>query len=322
MTLHIFADHGLMLAETAGIEPASLPGVRYTGYRQHKLAGHSARLWQALHILARPLNLELSAWFARLFNQRLAVEHAQLEAGLREVSEGDHVLWINPSLALSPVIEGLTARRISLSIYFLDPIHRLGLAPTQVRAWARCAWIGSYWPEEAAALGVPFLAPYAPPPARQTSMVGDLDVVYVGSPTPKRLLWLLVLNLHLKLRGCRGHLRLASRRVVLTRLLPGIFADRMPFVDYLALCARSRGVLELHERDAGGVTLRATLCQALQVVHLSNQSSTPQTVQLSVWRWGAMDAFLRARRPAERPVFEAPRLGSPPFAQWLHENFA
>lgn len=321
MTLHIFADAGLMLAETAGIDPGSLPGVRCTAYRQHRLDGPAARLWQLLHILARPFSLAASAWFARRFNGRLGVAPAQLDEGLRHIVPDDGVLWINPSLATKPLLEALMQRRLRVFVYFLDPVHRLGLDAREVRAWTARAWVGSYWPAEARRLGAAFVPPYAPAVEASAAQPRDLDVVYIGSPSPKRLLWVLALALQLRLRGARGHLRLAARAAWPARLLPRLFTVRLPYADYAALCRRSRGVLELHERDAGGVTLRATLCQAVRAVHLCNQPCTVQTVRVSWWRWGAMDAFLRARREPGPGAFAAPALDAPELAAWLSGHF-
>jgi len=321
LTLHVFADHGAMLPETAGVDLAGLPGVRYTGYRQQRLPGFSARLYQVLHILSRPFNLALSAWFVRRFNRRLAVDPFELQEGLSCVGEGDAVLWINPSLAVYPVVEALRRRRVRLSVYFVDPVHRLGLAASQVRDWAQESCVASYSPEEAAQLGLRFLVPYAPVVPMAT-LVPDLDLVYVGSPSPKRLLWVLYLHLHLRVRQRRGHLRLALRSQKLVRLLPGLFSGRVSFQDYAALCARSRGVLELHERDAGGVTLRATLCQALRRTHLCNLPTTPETTVISLWRWRALDRFLTLETGtlSSPHAPHVPRV-APGFEPWLRENF-
>ena len=309
-----------MLQETSGIDVDALPGLRYTAYRQHRLPGVSARVYQALHILLRPLNLVLSGWFARLFNRRLAVDRRQLQAGLARIVPGDAVLWINPSLALWDVIEDVRRQPVRLSIYFVDPVHRLGWRPEQILAWAGSAHIASYSPIEAARLGMVFLVPHAPAVWRSTQPP-DLDVVYVGSPSPKRLLWVLYLHLHLRWRRRSGHLALASRSQTLVRLFPRVFTGRVPFNHYVALCARSRGVLELHERDADGVTLRGTLCQALHVTHLCNLATTPQTLVISPWRWRTLDRFLVSE------VASVPADGAPPadrlpeLEPWLRANF-
>ena len=306
-----------MLSETAGLDVAQLSDIKYTGYAQRKAPGWRVRLFQTLHIVLRPISLVLSAHFARRFNEYLYVDAAQLEDGLASVEAGDCVLWINPTLALCDVIDGLQRRSVRLHIYFLDPIHRLGLTPGKVRAWALEARISTYSPKEAACLGIDYLVPYIPGCA-PTQQPRDLDVVYVGSPTPMRLLWVMYLRVHLRVRGRKGYLRLAIRNRWIACLLPSLFSERVPFADYVALCARSRGVLELHERDAGGVTLRATLCQALGAVHLCNLATTAQTVQVSPWRCRKMDDFLVSKRTPG----VAPALPTSSLELWLRSNFA
>ncbi|MDQ2780484.1 MAG: hypothetical protein M3Y32_13115 [Pseudomonadota bacterium] len=305
-----------MLPETADFAIGATEGICYTAYCQHKTPGSAARVYQTLHILSRPLNLKLSAWFAWRFNQCLAVEAQPLEAGLARVQPQDHVLWLNPSLSVASQVEGLKSRCAGLGLYFLDPIHRLGLLPARINQWATWAQVATYSRPEGAALGIAFLAPYVPYVPADLSPEKDLDVVYVGSPSPKRLWWLLRLRLQLAVRGGRGHLRLASRSARLPRWFPGTFSARVPFEDYVELCARSRGVLELHERDADGVTVRATLAQAVNAVHLCNLRTTAQTCVISAWRWRALDRFLQG---SDEPAV-ADRPG-PGLAQWLHTNF-
>ncbi len=301
-----------MLWETAGVSPRSLPDVVYAGYTRRALAGWSIKLVQALHILTRPISLRLSAHFAHMFNARLVVEDSELSVALNDVQAGDEVIWLNPSLAVATMIDGLITRNSRVTLYFLDPVHRLGIRPEKLRAWACQSSIATYSPEQAAELGMTLLIPYAPK-VPKPNPPRDLALVYVGSPSPKRLLWVLILRLHLRLRGQRGFLRLASRRASLARWFPGIFSDRIPFEEYAALCARARGVLELHERDAGGVTLRATLCEALGLVHLSNLCITAETVHVSLWDWRPLDRFLMSAPGTEA----SPVLGAQGLRAWL-----
>ena len=320
-----------MVPQTAwpGGQPPA--GVRYTGYRQQRLPGMAARVYQLLHVLSRPFSLRLSAALARAFNRRLRVDPAQLQPGLAQLAEGDQVVWLNPSLALADVLVQLQARPVRLAFYFLDPVHRLGWHEATVRDWARRLPVATYWPAQATRLGIRYRAPYAPTlqaapqaPARAATSAApsrDLDLVYVGSPSPKRLLWVLRLRLHLRRGGHRGFLRLASRQPWLHRLWPAVFGPRLSFTDYAALCARSRGVLELHERDAGGVTLRATLCEALQCVHLSNARSTPQTVQVGLWQLQGLDRFLRSRDDVAGQAAQPPRLDATFIGPWLASHF-
>lgn len=322
MTLHIFAEKGLMLAETAVQDLKAIEGVRCTEYAVSKVPGWPVRLIQLLHILTRPISLAASAHFARRFNEYLLVQPDQLTMGLAAIAAGDRVLWFNPSLAVRGVIDSLRDRGVSVHLYFVDPVHRLGLSPAVVRDWSSWARMATYSRDEAARLGIAFLVPYAPalaPPDR----AADLDIVYVGSPSPKRLAWVLYLQAHLRANGRRGHLRLASRSTRLVAWFPGVFSGRISFSQYAQLCARARGVLELHERDAGGVTLRATLCQSLGVVHLCNLSTTAQTLRLSMVDTSALDRFLQegdSAPSADRAC--APALDAPHFDLWLRRNFA
>ncbi len=333
MTLHVFADDGLMVPETAWPDGQPPAGVHYTGYRQQRMPGVAARVCQWLHVLSRPFSLRLSASMARAFNRRLRVDPTQLQPGLARLADGDQVVWLNPSLALADVLDRLQARPLQLAFYFLDPVHRLGWQEETVRGWARRLPVATYWPAQATSLGIRYRAPYAPtlghtPPAptpveASASLAAprDLDLVYVGSPSPKRLLWVLSLRRRLRRGNHRGYLRLASRHPWLHRLWPGVFGPRLSFTEYAALCARSRGVLELHERDAGGVTLRATLCEALQSIHLSNAPSTPQTVPVGLSRWQALNRFLDTGVDALGQPAQPPRLGAPHIGAWLASHF-
>ena len=319
-----------MVPETAWPAGAPPAGVHYTGYRQQRRAGFAARFYQVLHILTRPFSLTVSAALARAFNRHLMVDPAQLQAGLSRVADGDRVLWLNPSLALQDVLDGLQKRPVELAFYFLDPVHRLGWHDETVRQWAKRCRVASYWPAQAQLLGMQYRPPYSPAVPRQAvsdspAQPGqaqparrELDLVYVGSPSPKRLLWVLRLNGLMRRGGRRGFLRLASRQPVLHRLWPAVFGPRVSFEAYAALCARSQAVLELHERDAGGVTLRATLCDSLQAVHVSNQASTPQTLQVSWWNLQPLARFL-----ADQAAFpaSAPALKAPPIGDWLPSHF-
>jgi hypothetical protein len=331
MTLHVFADKGLMVPETAWPSGQLPVGVHYTGYSLQRLPGVAARVCQLLHVLSRPFSLSLSAALARAFNRQLYVDPAQLQQGMARLTDGDQVVWLNPSLALTDVLDRLEARPVQLAIYFLDPVHRLGWDEDRVRDWARRLPVSTYWPAQAERLGIRHRVPYAPmhqlaqpatPSAGATeARQRDLDLVYVGSPSPKRLLWVLRLRLQLRRGGHRGFLRLASRHPLLHRLSPAIFGPRLSFAEYAALCARSRGVLELHERDAGGVTLRATLCEALQSVHLSNAPSTPQTVHVGLWRWQGLARFLISGIDLVGQAAQPPRLNARSIGPWLASHF-
>jgi hypothetical protein len=322
LTLHVFAEKGLMLAETSFQDLAAIEGVRCTEFAVGKVPGWRVRVVQMLHILTRPVSLAVSAHFAKRFNAYLRVEPAQLAAGLAAIAPGDRVLWFNPSLAVQGVIEGLRDRGVAVHLYFLDPVHRLGLSPAIVRAWSSWARMASYSRDEAARLGIAFLAPYAPALA-PSGKLADFDIVYVGSPSPKRLAWVLYLQARLRANGRTGHLRLASRNQRLVAWFPGVFSGRISFAQYAQLCARARSVLELHERDAGGVTLRATLCQSLGVVHLCNQTTTPQTLQLSLSDPHALDRFLRqGDSTPSNDRTSAPALDAPHFDAWLRHHFA
>lgn len=315
MTLHVFAEDGLMLWQAAGVVPSELPSVAYTGYRQRQRPGSFARWYLLLHIALRPLSLRLSAYCAQRFNERLTVDEAPLKAALAKVAPGDAVLWLNPTRSVVRLVDGLVDSTTRVSLYFLDPVHRLGLGSDPLRRWATGATLSTYSSEEATRLDMRFLVPYAPR-RRQAAPERDLDLVYIGVPSPKRLLWVVLLRLHLALRGRCGHLRLAVRGSALPRWFPGIFSERVAFEDYAALCARSRGVLELHERDAGGVTLRATLCQSVAAVHLCNLATTRETVRVSLLDWRALDRFITCRATARPPALQALELGP-----WLHRNF-
>jgi len=331
LSFHVFADDGLMVPETAWPDGQPPAGVYYTGYRQQRLPGMAARVYQLLHVLSRPFSLSLSAALARAFNSRLQVDQAQLQPGLARLADGDHVVWLNPSLALADVLDRLQARPVQLAFYFLDPVHRLGWEEDTVRDWARRLPMATYWPAQATRLGIRYRAPYAPtlkhahpaPPPSGTSVAPprDLDLVYVGSPSPKRLLWVLRLRLHLRRGGYRGFLRLASRHPLLHRLWPAIFGPRLSYTEYAALCARSRAVLELHERDAGGVTLRATLCEALHAIHLSNAPSTPQTMQVGFLRLQGLARFLKSGIDAAGHAARPPRLDAVSIGPWLASHF-
>lgn len=317
MTYHVFFDRGLMLSETAAQDIASDPLVRLVPFSHSKRPGSASRAYQALHILARPFSLRASAYFARKFNSTLQVSMPELQAASRAVGAGDVVLWLNPSLATASVVSDLQSRGINLNLYFLDPVHRLGIGPREILAWQLSARTFNYSEREAERFGMHFLVPYAPVVA-PSDAPPSFALVYVGSPSPGRLLWILILNLHLWARGKRGYLRLAVRRASLVRRLPGLFCHRMAFSDYIELCRRSRGILELHERDAGGVTLRATLCGALQCTHVCNLPTTPDTVHISRLRWGALDSFLTTGDPSI-PKFS--RMAIEPFNQWLRRHF-
>jgi hypothetical protein len=320
VTLHIFADNGAMLLESAGPKFGALTYVCYTGYRQKKMPGISVRLFQLLHIMVRPFSLRLSEIFVRLFNMHIVADPSQLNPGIARVNAGDCVLWINPTLSLCTYIDRLQKMSVRLSIYFVDPIHRLGLQPNRVQAWAKTAQIATYSRKEAARFGIKFLMPYAPDVVA-VERSREFDIVYVGSPTPRRLLWVLLLQIHLGARGRKGHLRLASRSAALVKLFPKVFSLRVSFNDYVRLCAHSRSVLELHERDAGGVTLRATLCQVLGTVHLCNVQTTCNTFLLSIWRLHELDRFIRNNLSENIFVRNVEGERAVEIDEWLTENF-
>jgi hypothetical protein len=243
-----------------------------------------------------------------------------LSAGLAAIAPGDRVLWFNPSLAIQGIIDSLHDRGVAVHLYFLDPVHRLGLSPAIVNEWSSWTRMATYSQDEAARLRIAFLVPYAPALA-PSGQPAELDIVYVGSPSPKRLAWVLYLQARLRANGRRGYLRLATRNQRLVSWFPGVFTSRISFAQYVHLCARSRSVLELHERDAGGVTLRATLCQSLGVVHLCNLPTTAQTMRLSVGK-GALDRFLQQGRTARSiDRSPAPALGALRFDAWLRRHF-
>jgi len=308
-----------MLPETSGMDPNELSGTIYQGYTHRRQAGWRTRWAQVMHLLMRPVSLRLSAYFVRRYNEHLYVESRDLDEALARIEDGDRVLWINPSLAVRGWIESLLRRQVTVYLHFVDPVHRLGLSHRLVQMWAKICRVTTYSMEEAVQLGLGFLAPFAPvcaPPRSDR----EFDVVYVGSPSPKRLLWLIALRFHLWWRQGRGHLRLASRNQSLARWFPQIFSPRLDFKDYAALCARSRGVLELHERDAAGVTFRVTLCQALGVTHLCNLPITSETITVSLLGWGPMDEFLLHGRNNSRT--SAPALGALSLDVWLESNFS
>jgi len=310
-----------MLAETSGQDITAIDGVLFTEYGARKQPGWRVRWVQILHILSRPVSLTVSAHYARCFNECLTVDPEQLAAGLDMIERGDRILWFNPSLALRAVIEGLRNRGVLVYLYFVDPVHRLGLTPDCVRSWASWARLATYSTNEAERLGIEFLVPYAPAFAAACRPT-DLDIVYVGSPTPRRLGWVLYLQSRLRARGRKGYLRLASGSTRVVEWFPSVFSPRITFMHYAELCARSRGVLELHERDAGGVTLRATLCQSLGVAHLSNRQTTLQTVMLSIWDLGAFERFLDcAAGDNASAISPSPHLAAPPLDAWLRANF-
>lgn len=308
-----------MLADTAVQNIADLEGISVNEYSIKKISSWRTHLAQLLHIATRPVSIRLSAYFADRFNAFLRVDAEELRSAIEMIRPGDSILWLNPSRAVKKIVEDLRPRCKYMHLYFVDPVHRLGVSPFTVREWATWAWVGTYSKHEAIELGIRFLIPYAPAVHRSGGNK-DYDVVYVGSPSPKRLLWLLFIRLKLYLDGRRGFLRLASNNTHLRALFPGIFSDRICFREYIALCERSHSILEIHERDSGGVTLRATLAQSLQVVHLCNQKITPQTVVISLFN--CISSILTVR---ESDIFGKdagpPRLEVLHFDNWLRANF-
>lgn len=310
-----------MLTETSGQNLEAIQGVRFTEYVVSKVPGRSVRVAQLMHILTRPVCLAASTYFAARFNTYLRVERTQLTEGLAAIAPGDSVLWFNPSLAIRDVIENLRDRGLNTHMYFLDPVHRLGLSPALVSAWSSWAGLATYSKIEATRLGIKFLVPYAPAIVL-SGQPADLDIVYVGSPSPKRLLWVLYLQAQLRMKGRCGYLRLVTRNQRMVAWFPGVFSDRISFAQYAQLCARSRSVLELHERDAGGVTLRTTLCQTLGVLHLCNLATTAQTLKLSLGALRVLN-FMHQQRVTAPTIDHglAPVLDSPYFDVWLRRNF-
>lgn len=316
MTIYIFAEDSLMLWETARVPRSSLPFASYIGYTRYAAQRKSARAFLFLHILFRPINLALASYFAYCFNARLAVDLAVLRNTVMHIKPQDKVLWLNPSLAVCDLVDEVFEQGAQISLYFLDPIHRLGISTEQIHTWAKGVSVATYSAEQAAKLHIEFVAPFAPAPL-ETQSIQDLDVVYIGSPSPKRLLWIITIQIHLWIRRKRGFLRLASRNKVLSTFFPSLFCKRISFSEYVALCARSRGVLEIHERDAGGVTLRATLCQSINTIHLCNLPVTQQTVHISLFNWKAMDRFLSSKNS----LTTKSRLQAPELKEWLLQRF-
>jgi hypothetical protein len=310
-----------MLAETSGLDLESIRGAYFTEYAVSKLPGWSARVVLLITILMRPICLASTFYFAKRFNALLRVDRIQLIEGLAAIAPGDSVLWFNPSLAIQDVIEGLRDRDLNVHMYFVDPVHRLGLSSTLVRSWSSWAGMATYSKIEAARLGIKFLVPYAPAIA-PSGQHANLDIVYIGSPSPKRLVWVLYLQALLRMKGSCGYLRLATRNQRLVGWFPSVFSDRISFSQYAQLCSRSRSILELHELDAEGVTLRATLCQSLGLVHICNLATTAQTLTLSLGNVTALNRFLRQRDGT--PMIDhavAPVLDSPHLDVWLERHF-
>lgn len=325
MRTHLVAETGLMLAATAGPEqlqagPGKAP-IPLHEYRVSRRPGRSARLWQLLHILARPFSLALSAWFVQRFNACLRAEWPGAQSPLAGIEAGDRVLWFNPSAAVQSVVDQLIAAGHRLDLYFVDPVHRLGLAPQTLARWRRYAGLHSYSEQEAQAHGMNFLVPYlpaAPPRAARP----EFDLVYVGSPSPGRLAWVIVLQALVRRHGGKAYLRLATRHPGLARAWPAVFVPRVSFEDYTALAARSLAILELHERDAEGVTLRATLCQAQQLLHLCNLKTCEETWQVQLRnsaQW--LPALIRLRQ-GEPGLHRPPQLDALPLRSWLQRHFA
>jgi len=317
LRLHVFAEESLMLWETAGVSPGDLPNVNYCGYVRVPRSRQLARLYLSLHIIIRPINLRASVLFAAKFNRELTAPTDKLMAAIALIGPGDAVLWMNPSWAVAPLIDRVMQLGVRLSLYFVDPVHRLGVSKQMLAQWSNYATVSTYSTEEAKRYGVRFLVPYAPKRSVHVTQ-REFDLVYIGSPSPKRLLWLLVLKGRLFLRGARGFMRLASRQATFAKVLPGVFVNRMSFVEYAELCSKSRGVLELHEADAEGVTLRATLCQSLGVVHVCNVQTTPSTLVVSLLNLRVLDEFLRTSNSTLSP----PALEAPDLEVWLTKNFA
>jgi len=318
--LYIFAEHGLMLEETTAQDIDSISDVFLSNYKVEKIPGWRTRAAQALHIFTRPFSLRASAFFAIRFNEFLYIDSKKLKEVLNRIMPGDRILWFNPSLALRKDIDALRFSQVSVNLYFVDPVSRLGFTDKDIRAWSEWAWIGSYSREEAKRLNINFLVPYAPA-VSPVSTPAELDIVYVGSPSPKRLAWVLLLQAWLHATRRKGFVRLATRNRLLTKWVPGIFLERIRFAAYVELCRQSRSVLELHERDAVGVTLRATLCQSLGVLHVCNQPTTPQTLLLSLRNWTFLVSVLSGKTTQPcRPV--SLMFDALPFDAWLQVNFS
>jgi len=317
--LYIFAENGLMLAETTAQDVERINDVYFSDYRVEKTLGWRIRAIQILHILARTISLRASAHFAIRYNELLFVNFEKLRQVFNKITPLDSVLWFNPSIAIRDVIDELHDRGVAVNLYFVDPVHRLGITDKLVHAWSEWAWIGTYSREEATRLNINFLVPYAPA-VSPASEPADLDIVYVGSPSPKRLLWILLLQAWLKTTDRKGFLRLATRKQLLAKWFPRVFLERIRFAKYVELCRRSRSVLELHESDAGGVTLRVTLCQSLGVLHVCNQPTTPQTLLLSLKNWIPLVGALGNKDFA--PCCPAPpMIDALHFDTWLRVNF-
>jgi len=213
----------------------------------------------------------------------------------------------------------LSNRTHYVNLYFLDPVHRLGLNNSSLAKWRMSCRLLTYSATQARDLQLEFLAPYEPDVAPATESP-IYDLVYVGSPTPKRLAWVLYLKLRVAAAKRSSHLRLATRNNWLVNVLPRLFCRRMTFTDYIELCRQARGILELHERDAEGVTLRTTLCQALGRTHVCNLRVIQDTVKISPLWNGELKRFL-SRQPQQFVVTHAVLNKERKFDRWLGVNF-
>jgi len=308
-----------MLPETAAQDVARNPKFHLIPFTVTKVPGWKTRLYHLLAILLRPFSLSMSAYFAARFNSCLVAPVESLIEEAQGVGPHDLVLFLNPSIATAQVVDALSDRTRCVNIYFLDPVHRLGLSNSSLAQWRMSCRLLTYSATQARDLQLEFLPPYEPDiaPATESPIY---DLVYIGSPSPKRLAWVLYLKLRIAAANRSSHLRLATRQHDwLIKVLPWLFCRRMTFTNYIELCRQARGILELHERDAEGVTVRTTLCQALGRTHVCNLRVIQDTVKISPPWNGELKRFLSKQQQyvATRAELNKERK----FDRWLCVNF-
>ena len=320
MTFYVLSDAGLMLQETANLNNMAGSDITCLYYSLQLVKPLRARVFQVMHIITRPISLIISDYFVMKFNTCFQAPSHILYDFFKLIKSEDIIIWLNPTYSLVSHVDELRSIGCKVNLYFLDPINRLGITEGQVCQWQYWLSIFNYSKNEAQRLGNTFLIPYAPSMALLNTYK-DIDIVYIGSPSPRRLLWVIVLGVHLRLRNKIGILKLGVRSRLLVKLLPFIFSPRISFEEYSILCARSRGILEIHERDAGGVTLRATLCRQLNCVHLSNILATPNTILIKISNLKTFDQFLINNCDDAPNRFSPPEVHSLSFIDWVYCNF-
>lgn len=316
---HVFYERGLMLPETAAQDIGRNPQFHLIPFTITKMPGWKTRLYQLLHILVRPFSLPLSAYFAARFNSNLVAPVESLKEKTQGVGPHDVVLFLNPSMATAQVVDALSNRTRFVNLYFLDPVHRLGLDNSSLAQWRMSCRLLTYSAMQAKDLHIEFLAPYEPDIALATESP-IYDLVYVGSPSPKRLAWVLYLKLRIAAANRSSHLRLATGNDLMVNILPWLFCRRMTFTEYIELCRLARGILELHERDAEGVTVRTTLCQALGRTHVCNLRVIHDTVKISPPWNSELKRFL-SKQPQQFVATHAELNKEKKFDRWLGVNF-